>query len=145
LLIANKGTLILSLYNQLVKENIQNPELLMPKSIMMISPWLDISLSHTPPDLIESLSSSSDFLPYPMLQVWRDNATPHGMNPRDPRLSPFFDFSPIVFPENGILLIYGSTEVFAPVIDDWVKSLRKQKDARAQLKVSIDLIDHLRC
>lgn len=130
------GTLVLSLYNQLCKDKLENPSLILPKSIMMISPWLDISLSHTPPDVMESLSHTSDYMPFKMLEKWRDNVTPHGTNPRDPKISPFFDFSPLVMPRDGILLIYGSAEVFAPVLDDWVKSIRKQKSARSNLKVN---------
>jgi acetyl esterase/lipase len=129
------ATLILTLYQQLLKQSRVDPTLILPKSLVMVSPWLDISLSHTPPDIIESLSWSSDFLPFKMLEVWRDNVTPHGMNPRDPRISPFFDLTPFEMPSDGLLLIYGSTEVFAPVIDDWVKSIRKQKEARSKLKV----------
>jgi acetyl esterase/lipase len=129
------GTLILNLYQQLLKQKQVDQGLIIPKSVVMISPWLDVSLSHTPPDIIESLSATSDFLPLKMLQVWRDNVTPHGMNPRDPRISPFFDLSPFKMPEDGLLLIYGSTEVFAPTIDDWVKSIRKDKEARSKLKV----------
>ncbi|KAJ3344594.1 hypothetical protein HDU91_000182 [Kappamyces sp. JEL0680] len=125
----------MSLHRQLLEELESDPQLIMPKSIVLISPWLDISLSHTPPHIISHLSATSDFLPYPMLETWRDNITPHGVNPRDPSLSPFFDLSPLVMPQDGMLLVYGSTEVFAPVIDDWVKSIRKQQDARSKLKI----------
>ena len=130
------GTLILSLYRQLLQDSVTNVHLTLPKSLIIISPWLDISLSHTPPDIVEHLSSTYDFLPLKMLESWRDNVTPHGTNPRDPAISPFFDLSPIKLPLDGMLLVYGSTEVFAPVIDDWIKAIRKQPDARANLKVN---------
>ena len=110
---------------------------MLPKSLVLISPWLDVSLSHTPPHIIAKLSLTSDFLPYPMLEKWSANVTPHGVNPREPGMSPFFDLDPLVMPNDGILLIYGSTEVFAPEIDDWVKSIRKQDDARSKLKVYV--------
>jgi acetyl esterase/lipase len=131
------ANLILSLHRQLLQDAVSNPRLILPKSIITISPWLDISLSHAPPHIIEHLSSTCDFLPFKMLETWRDNVTPNGMNPRDPAISPFFDLKPIAMPPGGILLVYGSTEVFAPVIDDWVKSIRKQPEARANLKVLI--------
>ncbi|KAJ3273551.1 hypothetical protein HDV01_004318 [Terramyces sp. JEL0728] len=129
------ANLMLSLHQMLVKQQSANPHLILPKSVIIISPWLDLSLSHTPPHILDSLSATSDYLPYTMLEVWRDNTIPHSMHPRDPRMSPFFDLSPIVMPEDGMLLIYGSTEIFAPEIDDWVKSIRKQKDVRAKLKI----------
>lgn len=131
------GSLILSLHQLLLRLKMCDDAIIMPKSIALISPWLDMSLSHTPPDIIESLAASSDVLPLKMLQKWRDNYTPHGMNPRDPKISPFFDLSPLSMPPEGLLLIYGSTEVFAPVLDDWVKSVRKQREARAKLKVCV--------
>jgi acetyl esterase/lipase len=139
------ANLMLTLFQQLLKQQKLDAGLILPKSVVMISPWLDVSLSHTPPDIIESLSSTSDFLPLKMLQVWRDNFTPHGMNPRDPKISPFFDLSPFIMPENGLLLIYGSTEVFAPVIDDWVKAIRKEREARSKLKVFLFHLDYFRC
>ena len=129
------ANLVLSLHKQLLVEMRNNLQFIMPKSLVLISPWLDISLSHTPPHIIEHLSSTSDFLPYKMLEKWRDNVTPHGISPRDPSMSPFFDLDPLVMPRDGILLIYGSTEVFAPEIDDWVTSIRKQPEARSKLKV----------
>ncbi len=129
------GNMILSLHRRLLIEAEANPSLVMPKSIVMVSPWLDISLSHTPPHIINRLSSTCDFLPYAMLQTWRDNVTPHGMHPRDPEISPFFDLSPLVMPQDGMLLVFGSTEVFAPVIDDWVNSVRKEPEASSKLKV----------
>jgi acetyl esterase/lipase len=128
------ANLVLSLHKQLLLEKRNNLSIVMPKSLVLISPWLDISLSHTPPHIIEQLSSTSDFLPYKMLEKWRDNVTPHGVSPRDPSMSPFFDLDPLVMPRDGILLIYGSTEVFAPEIDDWVTSIRKQPEARSKLK-----------
>lgn len=133
------ANLTLALHKQLLREQESNLQLILPNSVIMISPWLDISLSHTPPHLITHLSSTSDFLPYKMLQSWRDNITPHGTNPRDPSLSPFFDLNPLVMPLDGMLLVYGSTEVFAPVIDDWVKSIRKNDEARAKLKIVLGI------
>lgn len=133
------GNLILSLHKQLLLDSAENTRLILPKSIISISPWLDISLSHTPPHIIEHLSSTSDFLPFQMLENWRDNVTPQATNPRDPSISPFFDLNPIVMPPNGMLLVYGSTEVFAPVIDDWVKAIRKQPEARANLKIILGI------
>ena len=129
------GNLALLLYTKLQKDFENNPALVMPTSITLISPWLDLSLSHTPPDIIEHLASSSDYVPLAMLEAWRDNITPSGMNPRDPRISPFFDLNPLVLPRDGVLLIYGGTEIFAPVLDDWVTSLRKDKDSKVKLRV----------
>ena len=134
----------MSMHKRIVQDSLENQDILLPKSIILISPWLDISLSHTPPHIIESLSSVSDFLPYKMLETWRDNVTPHGINPRDPSISPFFDLSPLSVPSDGILLIYGSTEVFAPVIDEWVTSVRKQPDARSKLKVNL-ILNNVSC
>ncbi|KAJ2999765.1 hypothetical protein HDV02_001788 [Globomyces sp. JEL0801] len=123
------------LHKQLIRDQTANPLLILPKSMVLVSPWLDVSLSHTPPHILSSLATSSDLLPFSMLETWRDNATPHGVNPRDPKISPFFDLSPFIMPVDGILLIYGSTEIFAPEIDDWVKSIRREKDVRSKLKV----------
>ncbi|KAI8900622.1 Alpha/Beta hydrolase protein [Globomyces pollinis-pini] len=123
------------LHKQLIRDQTANPLLILPKSMVLVSPWLDVSLSHTPPHILSSLATSSDLLPFSMLETWRDNATPHGVNPRDPKISPFFDLSPFIMPVDGILLIYGSTEIFAPEIDDWVKSIRREKDVRSKLKI----------
>ena len=131
------GNLALCLYTHLQKDAENNPALVMPNCIALISPWLDLSLSHTPPDIIEHLAASSDYIPLAILEAWRDAITPRGMNPRDPRISPFFDLKPLVLPRDGILLIYGSTEVFAPLLDDWVTSLRKDKDSKVKLRVGI--------
>ena len=129
------GNLALCVYSQLLKDKENNSDLVIPQSMALISPWLDLSLSHTPPDIIEHLACTSDYIPMAILEAWRDAITPHGMNSRDPRISPFFDLKPLILPKDGMLLIYGSTEVFAPLLDDWITALRKDKDSRVKLRV----------
>lgn len=38
-------------------------------------------------------------------------------------------------PPGGVLLVYGGTEVFAPVIDEWVEAVRKERGTRTKLKI----------
>jgi len=109
--------------------------MVLPQSMVLVSPWIDLSLSHTPPHIQHYLASHSDYLSPQILEAWRDNITPNGKNPRDPSLSPFFDLSPIEMPQNGILIVYGTNEVMSPVINDWVKCIRKQPDGQAKVKV----------
>ena len=129
------ANIILGLYTELLKRN-RETALVLPKAMILICPWLDVSLSHTPPHIQQDLSARYDFLAFSMLQVWRDNITPYGMHPRDPRLSPFFDLEPLSLPPGGMLVIYGSHEVFSPVCDEWIKSIRKQSPS-APLKVIV--------
>ena len=107
----------------------------MPCGLALISPWLDVSNSHTPPDIQYHLSVTSDALPIPMLTNWSNNITPRGMNPRDPDLSPFFDLEPIPVPSGGIWICYGEAEIFAPVIQEWIKWIQRQPNLKDKLQI----------
>ncbi|KAI8905131.1 Alpha/Beta hydrolase protein [Gorgonomyces haynaldii] len=128
------GNIALLLYSRLLGLN-RETGIVLPKSIVLISPWLDVSLSHTPPHIQHEMATTGDYVGPHILQQWRDNITPSGIHPRDPRISPFFDLNPLPMPPCGMLLVYGSNESFGPVIDDWVKSVRKQQPNASQLKV----------
>jgi epsilon-lactone hydrolase len=128
------GNLSVLLYTELLRR--KSP--VMPRQLILVSPWLDMSMSHTPPHIQNLTSTNGDVLSTKMLADWRDAVIPSGTNPRDPSVSPFFALDSLELPRDGCLLVYGSAEIFAPVIEDYVQHLKKQETG-SKLKVIIGI------
>lgn len=119
------------MYSRLVELNRESC-IVLPSKLVLSSPWLDISLSHTPPHVIREFGKS-DYLSLSILSAWRDNCIGKS-NPRDPNVSPFFSLDPLPLPVGGVLLTYGTGEVFAPVIEEWIRFMEKHTKTLTVIK-----------
>jgi acetyl esterase/lipase len=125
------GNLSVVLYSELMKTPGSR---ILPRKLILISPWLDVSMSHMPPE-IQQQRANSDLLTTQMLAKWRDNLVPSGKNARDTSISPFFELEPIKLPSEGLLIVYGSSELFAPVIENYVNHLKRKNGPNAESRL----------
>lgn len=116
------GNLTIAAYSELLKD----PSIrIMPRKLVLISPWLDVSMSHLPPESQEEIATYTDILSFSMCEKWRDNLVPSGVSARDRIISPFFSLEQLIFPSEGMLIIYGDTELFAPIIENYIDHLKR--------------------
>ncbi|KAL2919292.1 hypothetical protein HK105_200935 [Polyrhizophydium stewartii] len=136
------ANLALNLHRTLVVLN-KKTSIVLPMSLVLVSPWMDISRSHTPPHIQEHLATTSDFLSTKLLDAFASNVTPSGLHRRDPSISPIFDLAPLEMPHDGIFVVYSGSELLTPDIDDWIESVRRHGENRDLLKIlRIDDMPH---
>ncbi|KAI8924901.1 Alpha/Beta hydrolase protein [Entophlyctis helioformis] len=126
------ANLALNLHRSLLMLN-KKTSIVLPRALVLLSPWMDVSRSHTPPHIQEHFAATSDYLSTKLLDAFAANITPSGLNRRDPSISPIFDLEPLDMPHDGIFVVYSGSEVLTPDIDDWVESMRRQNNQNRNL------------
>jgi len=92
----------------------------LPAGMVLISPWLDLTLK----DTVDSPAISTDFLMNfkTANPVIVDTLLPADIKPEDPRVSPVFDNLESLPPQ---LVFAGTAEVLLPDSETWVRRSRE--------------------
>ncbi|KAI9206995.1 Alpha/Beta hydrolase protein [Polychytrium aggregatum] len=99
-----------------------------PFAAVLFSPWVDLSGKFTPEAVQHRLADTSDYLNPAIVHEWADEYTGNAgikqeIDPLSPLVSPLYmeDYSAVLAPLKGLSVCYGTGELFAPQIEEFLR------------------------